>query len=170
MFNKLLILTIVAIFSFANVNANEFERFELKTPRTIPSTKFIDKNGVELNLNQMQGKVILVNFWATWCKPCKEEMPDFVKLQKDFSKKYFLVAPISIDIAGISAVDNFYKQNNLTDLPIFVDKSNKLYVDFKVQALPSSFLIDKQGMIIAQYIGTHDWTSDEFKNYIRTKL
>lgn len=168
MFNKF--LTVALLFLNFNAFAINFTEFDLKVPKEPPKIKFMDKDGKENTINDYDGKVILVNFWATWCKPCIEEMPDFERLQNNFSKEKFEVLPISIDFLGAEAVEKFYKNNNITNLPVLIDKTMKAYTEFDVNFLPSSFLIDKNGFIVSSFLGVHPWSSQEFINYIKKSL
>ena len=108
-----------------------------------------------LKLSDFQGRVRLVNFWATWCPPCKEEMPSMERLYQRYKDRGFTILAISID-ANTAAVAPFVRSFKLT-FPIGLDPKLVAANDYTVRALPSSFLIDRQGNIVAVAMGPRDW-------------
>ena len=117
----------------------------------------------ELSLSQFRGKPVVLNFWATWCPPCIQEMPSLVQLQKQLGDKVTILAVSEDDD------DNAYKQfvkDHKVDLLTVRDTkhSNELYGTFK---FPETFVIDKDGKIVRKFIGAADWTSPEIVDYLK---
>lgn len=102
-----------------------------------------------------RGKVLLINFWATWCPPCREELPGFVKVQKELGPKGFTVIGISIDTSGVSVVRRFLKRMGIT-YPVGMSNSQVLDAFGGIQAIPISFLVNRKGEIVKSYQGYAD--------------
>jgi peroxiredoxin len=111
--------------------------------------------GGPLRLSDLKGKVVFLNFWATWCPPCKEEMPSMERLYRRYKDKGFTILAVSID-ANTAAVAPFVKWLKLT-FPIGLDPKMTVANQYSVRGLPSTFLIDKRGAIAAVAIGPRDW-------------
>lgn len=128
---------------------------------------FFDENGQAHNFDEFYGKVLLVNFWATWCMPCREEMPALSKLQKDFRRKNFKVLAISGDFKGVDAIKEFYQTHKIKNLPVYHDPKNTLSKSFDITGIPTSLIIDAEGYEIARIFGSFvDWESDELRQFI----
>jgi len=127
-----------------------------------------DLNGVEISLSSFKGKVILVNFWATWCGPCKNEMPSLNKLYNTYRDKGLTVIGISIDRSA-EAVRNFMKKIPL-DLPVLLDGNLIISKKYKVFAYPTTFLIDRDGILREKFIGEEDWSDTELNTLIKRYL
>lgn len=130
---------------------------------------FTDSEGKDMTLADFRGQVTLLNFWATWCAPCRKEMPDLDALQRDLGGADFQVAPMSRDRGG--AVEKgfaFYQEIGVRNLPLFVDpKTPGLAQDFAVMGLPVSVLLDREGREVARLTGDADWHSPEAQAVIR---
>ena len=133
-----------------------------KSEKTIPAPNFTLKslNGEEVSLSQQKGKYVLVNFWATWCGPCKVEMPSLETLHQRFKSKNFSLLAISNDMFGAQIVKPFIKANNLT-FPVLLDQQLQASNKFGVVSLPTTFMIDPEGNIIGELRGAEDWDSSE---------
>jgi len=133
--------------SFAGENA------PVDAPRfSVPSL-----DGHELTLKEYGGKYLLVNFWATWCGPCKMEMPSLESLYQKFQNRNFGVIAVSNDIFGAQVVKPYIEAQNLT-FPVGLDPKLKVSNEFGVISLPTTFLIDPQGKIIGVLNGAEDWS------------
>ena len=115
-------------------------------------------DGEEVSLNEFRGKYVLVNFWATWCGPCKIEMPSLEALYQRFKNKNFVLLAISNDMFGASIVKPFVKANHL-NFTILLDQRLKASNAFGVTSLPSTFMIDPKGEIIGALFGAEDWAT-----------
>lgn len=115
-----------------------------------------------------RGQVLLINFWATWCAPCREEMPALDRLQKQFEGKGLAVISISVD-SEQSVIKEFIKGAK-TQFPILHDPEMKCHDEYKVFAYPTTFLVDRQGVIQRYWIGPQEWESEEFKQILQSYL
>lgn len=133
----------------------------------LPDTTFTDPDGKEYSFADYEGKVILVNFWATWCAPCREEMPSLDALQSEFGGDDFEVVTIATGRNPPEKIDKFFEETGVENLPVLLDPKQKLARDMGVVGLPVSVIIDREGNEIARLIGDADWASDEAKEVIR---
>jgi thiol-disulfide isomerase/thioredoxin len=147
------------------------ENFTFSNPPVpAPSLAFRSLNGEAVSLADFQGQVVLVNFWATWCAPCVAEMPSLERLHLALEDEGFAVLAVSQDRGGAGVVAPFLSRLNLQHLPIFLDPKGDLGRAFAVKALPTSFLIDRDGRAVAGLVGPAEWDSPEAKALIRRYL
>jgi thiol-disulfide isomerase/thioredoxin len=132
----------------------------LDEPRTLPEVRFKDANGYALTLDKFRGKVVLLNIWATWCVPCRLEMPALDRLQKKLGGRDFQVVAVSIDV-GIPEIVEFFDELNLEHLQIYADTDIRLPMDLEAFGIPATLLIDRTGREIGRIIGPVEWDSDE---------
>jgi len=128
-----------------------------------------DLAGQEVKLSSLKGKVVLVNFWATWCPPCREEIPSMVKLNQSMSGKQFQMLAISIDEGGKAAVENFFKKSGMT-LPAFLDTEGAVARSYGTTGVPETFIVDKTGIIQKKIVGGMDWSSPDVIAYLEGLL
>lgn len=128
-------------------------------PRALGPVSFEDANGVKLSLTEFRGKLVLVNMWATWCLPCRKEMPSLDRLQAKLAGPRFAVLPLSIDRLGATWVKRFYERVEVRHLPILVAEGRELVEAFGEDALPSTFLIGPDGREIGRLVGAAQWDS-----------
>jgi peroxiredoxin len=142
-----------------------------ETEKTIPAPNFTLKslNGEEISLSQQKGKYVLVNFWATWCGPCKVEMPSLEILHQRFKSKNFSLLAVSNDMFGAQIVEPFIKANNLT-FPVLLDQQLQASNKYGVVSLPTTFMIDPEGNIIGELRGAEDWASPDNILYFENLL
>ena len=122
-------------------------------------------NGSVLKLSDLKGKVVLLNFWATWCPPCREEIPSMMKLNSLMAGKPFQMVAISIDEGGKPAIESFFKESGFM-LPAYLDESGASAKTYGVTGVPESFIIDKQGIIVKKVIGGFAWDSPEAVSFL----
>ncbi len=122
-------------------------------------------NGSTLKLSDLKGKVVLLNFWATWCPPCREEIPSMMKLNSFMTGKPFQMVAISIDEGGKTTIDSFFKETGLF-LPTYLDASSASSKSYGITGVPESFIIDKQGVLVKKIIGGFAWDSPEAVSFI----
>lgn len=126
----------------------------------VSETIFTDSDGGEHRLSNYKGQALLVNFWATWCAPCREEMPALNKLQEDLGGKDFQVLTIASGRNTIPAINKFFAEAKVDSLPILLDPRSKLAREFGVLAMPASILIDRDGNEVARLPGPAEWDSE----------
>src|SRR6266481_1390983 len=135
------------------------------TPLQLPDLAFEDADGRPKKLSDWRGKTVLVNLWATWCVPCRKEMPALDGLQTQLGGKDFEVVAINIDTRDPEKPKNFLKDANLTRLGYFSDQKAKVFQDLKTigraLGMPTSVLVDGQGCEIATIAGPAEWGSDD---------
>jgi thiol-disulfide isomerase/thioredoxin len=130
-------------------------------PRPVPAIRFTDGDGRELTLADFRGRVVLLNIWATWCVPCRKEMPSLDRLEKQLDRKDFIVLPVSIDRKGLSVVKPFYEELGLASLGIYLDTSGSIQGALAVPGIPTTLLIDREGREVARKMGAAEWDSPE---------
>ncbi len=131
----------------------------LPKPLPAPVITFRDGNGQKRALADFAGKVVLVNFWATWCGPCRREMPSLDKLQTRLGGPEFIVVALSSDRKGAKVVRSFYQENKIQHLDTFIDKTTKAQRAFGVYGLPTSLLLDAKGREVGRLVGPAEWAS-----------
>jgi len=138
-------------------------------PVSAPQFTLPSLDGHELALNDYQGKYLLVNFWATWCGPCKVEMPSLESLYRKFKKRNLTVVAVSNDIFGAQVVEPYIQAQKLT-FPIGLDPKLKVSNQFGVISLPTTFLINPQGKIIGVLNGAENWMAPKTLLYFEQLL
>lgn len=131
---------------------------------------FYDKDKNLKTLKDFKGKFLIVNFWATWCGPCKAEMPALVRIQEDLGGEKLEVLAISEDFREIAAVTEYYEKNAITALAPYSDILNGLSNSFHVNGLPSTAYIDHTGKLVRFVPGTIDWDSKEIRRWLKEQL
>jgi thiol-disulfide isomerase/thioredoxin len=144
------------------------------TPLRLPDLAFEDADGKPRKLSDWRGKTVLVNLWATWCVPCRKEMPALDSLQTKLGGKDFEVVAINIDTRDAEKPKNFLKDGNLTRLSYFSDQKAKAFQDLKnigkALGMPTSVLVDAQGCEIANIAGPAEWASDDAVKLIKAAV
>jgi len=139
-------------------------------PSVLPEIAFTDGDRRKLSLAAFHGHPIILNIWATWCGPCRKEMPTLERLQILLGRSNALVLPLSIDRQGASVIKQFYAELGLTALGIYVDTSAKVARDLNTIGIPTTLLIDRDGREIGRAVGATEWDSPEVVTLIRQHL
>ena len=129
-----------------------------------PEFTFKDQSGKEVSLSQLRGKVVLVNFWATWCPPCLDEMPSMQQLQRRMANKPFDLLALSVDNSW-EPVNRFMKDNGFT-LPVYADFDKRISTLYGTHMWPETYIVDKKGKIAYKVVGPKDWTSPEVLKFL----
>ena len=132
----------------------------IKGDKKAPDFSLKDLNGKKVEIKQFKGKIIFLNFWATWCAPCKEEMSSLEVLHQKFKEKNFVLLTISVDYGGLKSVREFMDKHRYT-FPVLLDPKSEVLDLFNVKGIPTTFIIDKKGRMIGRAIGPRDWKSPE---------
>lgn len=136
----------------------------------VPEIEFVDGEGATRRLSDFLGKNILLNLWATWCVPCREEMPSLDQLQKDMGSDEFEVIALSLDRAGKQVAEKFFSETHIKNLKLYVDSTMKSGNALRAVGMPTTILIDREGNERARVPGPGVWDSPETKALIRQAL
>ena len=129
-------------------------------PEAVPDISFVDAANAEVSLDQYRGKYVLVNFWATWCAPCRKEMPSLSALQAEFGGDDFEVVTIATGRNPVAGMRRFFEEVGVDNLPLYRDPKQQLARQMAVLALPVSVILDPEGREIARLMGDADWHGD----------
>ena len=136
--------------------------------RDLPASGFVNGDGADLSLADFRGKVVLLNVWATWCVPCRREMPTLDRLQARLGGPDFHVLPLSIDRGGAEVVRRFYDEIGLKHLGVYVGAERATMSDFGVIGLPTTLLVSRDGKEIGRLVGPAEWDSPEAVSLFRS--
>jgi len=139
-----------------------------KEPLEIKGLKFQDFNLSEVDLTEKKGNIMILNFWATWCAPCKKEMPSLERLSKEYPE--ILIYPINLEKPNKDKAKFFFTDLNIKKLNIYFDTKFALVKLFNMRGVPTSILIDKNGREFGRVIGEVDFFDDSFINLLKKYL
>jgi thiol-disulfide isomerase/thioredoxin len=142
----------------------------LDEPRPLPTVLFVDGAGKDHTLTDLRGHPLVLNIWATWCIPCRKEMPTLDRLQAALRGSGALVVPLSIDRKGLPAVESFYKKIGIKSLGIYVNQTGDAQQLLGIVGIPTTLLVDRDGREIGRKIGPAEWDSAEIVALIRGRL
>ena len=160
-----LTILIIAFKSSAySSNNSPFKNLVILTdPKEYKEIIFKDINGKNLSLNDFESDIYILNFWATWCLPCKEEMPSLNNLQ---SKKDLEVIPINVEIQNKKKSQKFFKDLNINNLSIYFDDENNLANLFKLRGIPTTIIFNKKRDEVARILGEFNFTDKKFTDWL----
>ena len=130
-------------------------------PEPVAAIAFEDGDGKPMGLDAFRGKVVLLNLWATWCAPCRKEMPALDRLQAQVGGPDFEVVALSVDRAGAKAAQKFLSEIAVKNLKLYADPTAKMGSELRAVGLPTTLLIDRQGREIGRLVGPAEWDSAE---------
>ena len=139
-------------------------------PKPLAAIQFEDANGQSRSLTDFRGKVVLLNIWATWCVPCRKEMPTLDRLQAQLGGPDFQVVALSMDRAGPDVVKKFFAEIGVRNLALEIDPSSKAMFALGVFGLPTTVLIDRKGQEIGRLVGAAEWDAPEMLDFIRSEI
>ena len=176
-----LIFIFLVVFGVLILDSGKKEKFknEIKNDNSVkegiykgeipPDFKLKDLQGREVSLKSYRGKVVLLNFWATWCPPCRKEIPSMVKLYKRYKDKGLEIIGVNLDKLDKSGVEKFSLEYNI-DFPILLDPAGKVATLYGITVLPTTFILDRNGKIQEKVAGGKDWSSEENLKIFETLL
>ena len=141
-----------------------------KAPEPLPEITFNDAAGKTLSLADFKGRTILLNLWATWCAPCREEMPSLDRLQKALGSDKFEVVALSLDRKGAEAAKKFLDEVKASNLKLYIDSTAKQGTALRAIGMPTTILIDKEGRELGRLTGPAEWDSEDAKELIKAAL
>ncbi len=150
----------------ASVFAKDFESYFHSKPLPTPEILFQDKEKRTYSLSKFKGKVLLVNIWATWCKPCVEEMPSLDRLQKSSQKDGIYVFPISLDQKPVEEIAAFFTRYKIKNLPVLKDY-HRSFGNLSVQGLPTTIIINRKGEEVGRVTGAIEWDDPFILEYLK---
>jgi len=133
-------------------------------PKPISSLIFEDFSGNEINLNNYHGRLVIINFWATWCAPCMKEMPSLDKLYQDNNFKNLQIFAVNMEQSNTLKIKKFFTDLNIQKLEIFFDPNLNFVKEFKLRGMPTTILINKKGEEFARIIGETNFQNKKWKN------
>jgi thiol-disulfide isomerase/thioredoxin len=135
-----------------------------------PPIAFQDENGKAVDLGAFRGQVVLLDFWATWCLPCREEMPSFDRLEARLGGRGLKVVPVSVDLKGMEAVEAFYREFDIRHLPKYVDDSRESAQSLGLRGIPATIALDRRGREAFRVEGPLDWDGPGLSTRLETLL
>ena len=162
---------IIFIFLITSVVAEELANIKNivihKVPKTYDNVIFLDNKDQKININQYKDNLLILNFWATWCEPCKEEMPSLDKLQVNPELDKIKIFAINIGKENKNKVNKFFVDFNIKNFEPYFDPPTTLAKKFSLRGIPTTILIDKSGQEFARVIGSIDFEDQNFVNWIK---
>ena len=140
------------------------------SPLDLPDVNFNDASGATKSFADWRGKIVLLNIWATWCVPCRDEMPALDRLETKLGRDAFEVVAVNIDRNGPDKAKAFLQETGATHVALYTDPSSKLFAALKAVGMPTTLIIDRNGKEIARLVGPADWGSPEAKRVIEAAV
>ena len=166
-------MRILILFTFLITNAfgNELPNLKNlvvhKIPKIYDNVIFLDDADEEINIQNLDSKLIILNFWATWCEPCKEEMPSLNRLQANQKLKNLKIYPINIGKENLKKVKSFFTELDINNLEPYFDNPSTLAKTFSLRGLPTTILLNSKGEEFARIIGSINFDDENFINWLK---
>jgi|TARA_Y100000994_G_scaffold111039_1_gene91268 thiol-disulfide isomerase/thioredoxin len=166
-------MRILILFTFLITNALGNELPDLKNlvvhkiPKIYDNVIFLDDADEEINIQNLDSKLIILNFWATWCEPCKEEMPSLNRLQANQKLKNLKIYPINIGKENLNKVKSFFTELDINNLEPYFDNPSTLAKTFSLRGLPTTILLNSKGEEFARIIGSINFDDENFINWLK---
>jgi thiol-disulfide isomerase/thioredoxin len=141
-----------------------------KEPEALLAFSFQDGTGRERTLADWRGRIVLLNLWATWCVPCRKEMPALDRLQAEMGSDRFEVVAVSVDRSGVQGARKFLDETKVGRLALYADPSARLAATLRAIGLPATLLIDAEGREVGRLLGPAEWDGEDAKRLIRAML
>ena len=165
-------MRILILFTFliTNTLANELPDLKNlvvhKIPKTYDNVIFLDDENKEINIQNLESQLSVLNFWATWCEPCKEEMPSLNRLQVNKKVKNLKIYPINISKESLTKVNSFFAELGIDNLEPYFDNPSTLAKTFSLRGIPTSILLNSKGEEFARIIGSINFDDENFINWL----
>jgi peroxiredoxin len=158
---------VVALILAAALGAAAAIVYRGRVVRMAPDFVLEDLQGSAVRLSNYRGRVVFLNVWATWCEPCRVEMPSMEVLHRRLGGEDFVVLAVSADADGREMVAPFVKELALT-FPVLLDPDGQVVSRYRVTGYPETFIVDRDGRIVAHEIGPRDWSDQRYERALRT--
>jgi len=153
------------------LNSGHMANFVFKPePEPVPELSFKDGTGADKTLADFKGKTVLLNIWATWCGPCREEMPALDRLQEQLGGDKFEVIALSVDRGGAQKSQEFLDQIKVKNLRLYTDESSKVTAPLKVIGMPTTLLIDSERREVGRLVGPAEWDSEDAVRLVKAQI
>ena len=162
----LIIFIFLTSYSFANEATDIKNLIINKKLKKYENLTFLDIKKRQININDYQGNLIILNFWATWCAPCKEEMPSLDQLQKNKNLENLKIFPINVGQETVEKVTKFFKDLNIQNLDLYFDSPVTLAKKVGLRGIPTTVLLNKEGLEFARIVGSINFEDENFVNWL----
>ena len=162
----LIIFIFLTSYSFANEVTDIKNLIINKKLKKYENLTFLDIKKRQININDYQGNLIILNFWATWCAPCKEEMPSLDQLQKNKNLENLKIFPINVGQETVEKVTKFFKDLNIQNLDLYFDSPVTLAKKVGLRGIPTTVLLNKEGLEFARIVGSINFEDENFVNWL----
>lgn len=152
------------------LSVGHMQTFVFKAPTALPEASFNDPAGKPIMLASFKGKIVLVNLWATWCVPCRKELPDLDRLAGELGSDKFEVVAISLDRGAPDKPRKLLDDMKLSRLKLYHDPSARLGFTWKAVGMPVTLLLDREGREIGRLVGPAEWASEDAKRLITAAI
>lgn len=139
-------------------------------PKPVATISFTDGQGQARSLSDFKDKVVVLNIWATWCVPCRKEMPALDRLQAALGGPDFEVLPLSIDRGGLDIVSKFYAEIGVSHLAKYIDTSGRIVRGLDAVGIPTTLIVDRVGNEVARVIGPAEWDAPEIVELMKSVM
>jgi len=163
----------LTIFIFLMLSSFSLEASEIKNliiyeePKKYDNLSFLDDKNNELKLNSFKGNIILLNFWATWCAPCKEEMPSLDLLQENKELNNLKIFPINVGKDNLNKASSFFNNLKIRNLNLYFDNPETLAKKLSLRGIPTTILLNKKGDEFARIVGSIDFSDQKFLDWLK---
>ncbi len=163
----------LTIFIFLMLNSFSLEASEIKNliiyeePKKYDNLSFLDDKNNELKLNSFKGSIILLNFWATWCAPCKEEMPSLDLLEENKELNNLKIFPINVGKDNLNKASSFFNNLKIRNLNLYFDNPQTLAKKLSLRGIPTTILFNKKGDEFARIVGSIDFSDQKFLDWLK---
>jgi peroxiredoxin len=152
------VLFILLLLGAAGCSRHEEKPVQAVEGSIAPDFTLKDLGGKEVRLSDLRGKIVVLNFWATWCPPCREEIPSMMHLNQVMAGKQFQMLAVSQDEDGKEAIEAYFRKSS-NNLPALIDADQKIGKRYGLTGVPETFVIDKKGVILKKVVGALDWSN-----------
>ena len=167
-------ILILFIFLITNALANELPDLKNlvvhKIPKVYDNVIFLDEADEEINIQNLESQLVLLNFWATWCEPCKEEMPSLNRLQANKNIDNLKIYPINIGKENLNKVNMFFAELGIDNLKPYFDNPSTLAKTFSLRGVPTTILLNSKGKEFARIIGSINFDDENFINWLKNLI